>query len=171
LPANWSQWGKTAQGGAIRKGRGLACGIDAGTYIALVADVAVDTGTGEVEVEKVVAAQDMGIVVNPTGAKMQMEGCIAMGLGYVLSEELRFKGGTMLDRNFGTYKLPRFSWMPTIETVLIENDELAPQGGGEPAIVPMGGAVANAVFDAIGVRLYRLPITSERMLAAIEAAA
>ena len=99
---------------------------------------------------------------------MQMEGCISMGLGYTFSEELRFEGGKILDRNFGTYALPRFSWMPRIETVLVENDELAPQGGGEPAIVPMGAAVANAVFDATGARLYRLPMTPERVREAIE---
>ena len=90
-----------------------------------------------------------------------------MGLGYTFSEELRFEGGKILDRNFGTYKLPRFSWMPRIETVLVENNDLAPQGGGEPAIVPMGAAVANAIFDATGARLQRLPMTAERVRQAI----
>jgi CO/xanthine dehydrogenase Mo-binding subunit len=109
----------------------------------------------------------MGIVVNPDGATMQMEGCITMGLGYVLSEELRFNGGQMLDENFDTYEIPRFSWLPRIETVLVKNDELAPQGGGEPAIIPMGGAIANAVFDATGERILRLPMTSDRLKAAL----
>ena len=81
-----------------------------------------------------------------------------MGLGYVLAEELRFRGGEILDRNFDTYHLPRFSWVPTIETVLVKNDALPPQGGGEPAITPMGGAIANAVFDATGTRFDRLPL-------------
>ena len=111
----------------------------------------------------------MGIVVNPDGAKMQMEGCMMMGLGYVFSEELQFSGGDVMDRNFDTYHLPRFSWMPRkIETVLVSNDELAPQGGGEPAIVPMGAAIANAVYDATGARLFRLPMTPERVLAALK---
>ena len=91
-----------------------------------------------------------------------------MGLGYVLTEELRFSGGEILDRNFDTYELPRFSWLPRIETVLVQNDELAPQGGGEPAIVPMGAAIANAVFDATGVRIWRLPITPARLRAALQ---
>ena len=91
-----------------------------------------------------------------------------MGLGYVFTEELRFNGGSIEDRNFGTYEIPRFSWMPKIETVLVENDELAPQGGGEPAIVPMGAAIANAVFDATGARLFRLPMTPDRVLAALK---
>jgi len=109
----------------------------------------------------------MGVVVNPEGAKMQMEGCITQGLGYALTEELRFRGGEILDRNFDTYALPRFSWLPRIDTVLVKNDALDPQGGGEPAIVPMGGAIANAVFDATGVRFYRLPLTAARVRAAL----
>ena len=149
------------------RGRGLACGIDAETYVALVADVTVDAATGMVKVERVVCAQDMGLVVNPDGARMQMEGCIAMGLGYVFSEEVRFEGGNILDTNFDTYGLARFSWMPAIDTVLVSNDDLPPKGGGEPAIINMGAVVANAVFDATGTRVYRLPMTPERVLAAI----
>jgi len=152
------------------RGRGVACGIDAGTYAALIADVSVDTTSGRVRVERVVAAQDMGVVVNPVGATMQMEGCVTQGLGYCLAEELQFAGGEIRDRNFDTYALPRFSWLPRIETVIVPNDELAPQGGGEPAIVPMGAVVANAVFDATGVRFYRLPLTPERVRAGLEEA-
>jgi CO/xanthine dehydrogenase Mo-binding subunit len=84
-----------------------------------------------------------------------------------LSEEVRFSGGEIKDRNFDTYELPRFSWLPRIEAVLVRNDEVEPQGGGEPAIVPMGGVIANAVFDATGVRFYRLPMTPERVRAAL----
>jgi isoquinoline 1-oxidoreductase len=149
------------------RGRGLACGIDAGTYVAHVADVTVDRATGAVKVERVVCAQEMGIVVNPDGAKMQMEGCITMGLGYALAEEVRFEGGRILETSFGTYALPRFSWVPRIETVLVPNDDLAPQGGGEPAIICMGAVVANAIFDATGARMLRLPMTAERVLAEI----
>ena len=153
--------------GPTGRGRGIACAVDAGTYVALAADVAVDRESGRVKVTRVVAVQDMGLVVNPEGARMQIEGAVTMGLGYVLSEELRFKGGDVLDRSFGTYGLPRFSWVPRLETVLVKNDELAPQGGGEPAIVPLGAAVANAVFDATGARVYRLPLTAERVREAI----
>jgi nicotinate dehydrogenase subunit B len=113
----------------------------------------------------VVVAQDMGIVVNPEGAKMQIEGSITMGLGYTLAEEVRFEGRRVVTANFDTYALPRFSWVPRIETVLVPNDALAPQGGGEPAIVNMGAVVANAIFDATGARMLRLPMTPERVLA------
>lgn len=155
--------------GPSGQGRAIAASVDAGTYCALCAEVAVDKATGAIRVKRIVAAQDMGIVINPTGAKMQMEGCITMGLGYVLSEELRFNGGEIRDRNFDTYELPRFSAVPRIETLLIKNDELAPQGGGEPAIVPMGAVIANAVFDATGVRITRLPMTPGRVAAAMKA--
>jgi len=112
-------------------------------------------------------ASDKQFVVNPDGARMQMEGCITMGLGYALSEEIRFQGGRILDSNFDTYAVPRFSWVPTIETVLVANDDLAPQGGGEPAIINMGAVIANAIFDATGARMHRLPMTPERVLAEI----
>ncbi|PYQ52551.1 MAG: isoquinoline 1-oxidoreductase [Acidobacteria bacterium] len=153
--------------GPSGQGRGIAVSMDAGTWCAMAAEVAVDRKSGEIKVKRVVAAQDMGIVINPDGAKMQMEGCISMGLGYVLTEELNFKGGEILDQNFVTYTLPRFSMVPRIETILISNDDLAPQGGGEPAIVPMGAVIANAVFDAVGVRMYRLPMIPSRVLAAL----
>jgi len=149
------------------RGRGLACGIDVGTYAAHVAEVTVDRATGTVKVDRVVCAQDMGIVVNPDGAKMQTEGAITMGLGYALSEGLRFEGGRILDANFDSYSLPRFSWLPAIEVVLVPNDALDPQGGGEPGIINMGGAIANAIFDATGARVPYLPLTPERVLAEI----
>jgi nicotinate dehydrogenase subunit B len=154
-------------GFASRRGCGLACHVDAGTYVATMAEVKVDSSTGRIDVMRVVCAQDMGIVVNPEGAKMQVEGGITMGLGYTLSEELRFRGGDILDRNFGTYEIPRFSWVPRIEAVLVKNDDLAPQGGGEPPITTTGAVIANAVFDATGARLFRLPMTADRVRGAI----
>lgn len=149
------------------RGYGIACGLDAGTYVAHIAEVEVDERSGRIQVKRVVCAQDMGIVVNPDGARMQMEGCITMGMGYALTEDIRFRGGEILDRNWDTYELPRFSWLPEIETVLVKNDELSPQGGGEPAIIGMGAVIANAVFDAAGARLHQLPMTPERVREAI----
>jgi nicotinate dehydrogenase subunit B len=150
------------------RGMGIACGIDAGAYVAEIAEVQVDKATGKVKVKRIVCAQEMGIVINPEGATMQMEGCITMGLGYALAEDVRFKGGRVLETNFDSYELPRFSWLPEIETVLVKNDELTPQGGGEPAIVPVGAVVANAIFDATGARLFRMPMTPSRVKAALQ---
>ncbi|MBZ5535585.1 MAG: molybdopterin-dependent oxidoreductase [Acidobacteriia bacterium] len=150
------------------RGYGIACGIDAGTYVATIAEIQVDKASGKVKVKRIVCAQDMGIVINPDGARMQMEGCMMMGLGYALSEEIRFKGGELLTKNFDTYELPRFSGLPEIEAILVKNDELTPQGGGEPAIVPIGAVIANAIYDAAGVRLFQMPMTPERVKEALK---
>jgi nicotinate dehydrogenase subunit B len=150
------------------KGYGVSCGIDAGTSVATIAEVEVNKSTGSVKVNRVVCAQDMGLVINPEGATIQMEGCITMGLGYSLSEDIHFKNGKILDINFDTYEIPHFSSLPKIETVLIDNKEAPPQGGGEPAIVTMGAVVANAIFDATGARVFQLPMTPERVLEAIK---
>jgi len=90
-----------------------------------------------------------------------------MGLGYALAEDIHFKGGEIFDQNFDTYEIPRFSWLPQIETVLVDDRNAAPQGGGEPAIICMGGVIANAIFDAVGVRLFQRPMTPERVKQAL----
>lgn len=165
--AQASHWTPRA---AIRRdgrGRGLAFGVDAGAYVAHVADVVVDRSTGTVRVEKVWCAQDMGIVVNPRGAEIQTEGAITMGLGYCFSEELAFQGGKILTSNFDTYGFTRMSGTPQIEVTLVQNDKLDPQGGGEPGIINMGAVIANAIYDATGARMTRLPMTPERVLAEI----
>jgi nicotinate dehydrogenase subunit B len=149
------------------RGYGVACGIDAGTYVAAMVEVEVDKQGGHVQVQRVVCAQDMGLAVNPEGAAIQMEGCITMGMGYALTEDIHFKGGEIFDLNFGTYEIPRFSWLPKIETVIIDDKKAAPQGGGEPAIIVMGAVIANAIYDAVGVRLFQLPMSPERIKEAV----
>jgi isoquinoline 1-oxidoreductase len=150
------------------RGWGVASADYQGTYLTTMAEVAVDKATGAVQVKRVVCAQDMGIAVNPEGAKLQIEGCITMGLGYALTEEVHFKGREVKDLNFDTYQLPRFSWLPKIESVLLDSPEVAISGGGEPPIITMGAVVANAIFDASGARLYQLPMTPERIKAALK---
>lgn len=149
------------------RGVGVACGIDAGTLVATIAEVEVNRNRGTVKVKRIVCAQDMGLVINPAGATIQMEGCIMMGLGYALTEMVHFKRGEIVDVNFDTYQIPRFSWTPKIESIIIDNPETDPQGGGEPAIVTMGAVLANAIYDAIGVRLFQLPMTPERIQSAL----
>ena len=99
---------------------------------------------------------------------MQMEGCIMMGLGYALSEDISFRGGRLFTTNFHNYRIPRFSWLPEIDAFLVKNDGLEPQGGGEPAICPVGGVIANAIFDATGIRVFQMPMTAERISAAAQ---
>ena len=148
------------------RGYGIACGFDAGTYVAHMAEVKVDKQTGEVKVLRVVCAQEMGFCVNPEGTQIQLEGCITMGLGYALTEDIEFTGGDIKTENFGTYEIPKFSWLPEIEGVILDRNE-PPQGGGEPGIICMGGVVANAIFDATGARLYQMPMTPARVLEAM----
>jgi CO/xanthine dehydrogenase Mo-binding subunit len=169
LQAAATAFGWKAAAAPSGRGCGIACSTDAGSYVAACAEVAVDRAKGAVRVVRVVCAEDLGIVVNPEGARMQIEGGVTMGLGYALSEELHFRGGDILDRNFGSYHLPRFSAVPRIEAVLVRNDALAPQGGGEPPITIVGAVIANAVFDATGSRQLRLPMTPERVLAGLAA--
>jgi CO/xanthine dehydrogenase Mo-binding subunit len=168
LRAAAARFGWTPKPGSSSRGWGVALGIDAGTYVASMAEVAVDRTTGKVTVVRVVCAQDMGVVVNPEGAHQQMEGCMAQGLGYAFSEEVRFRNGQVLDRNFDTYELPRFSWMPKVDTVILDSDRPA-QGGGEPSIIVMGAVVANAIFDAVGARVLQMPFTPARVKAALGA--
>ena len=150
------------------RGIGVACGTDAGSWVAHMAEVKVDKNSGKVQVIRIACAQDMGLCVNPEGATLQMEGCITMGLGYTFSEELYFEGGNIRDRGFDTYQIPRFSWLPEIGTVILDRKDKPPQGGGEPAIIAIGAVVANAIFDATGARLYRVPMTAERVLEALK---
>jgi isoquinoline 1-oxidoreductase len=150
------------------RGIGMACGTDAGTWVAVMLEIELDRKTGKIHTRRIVAAQDMGLCVNPEGATIQMEGCVTMGLGYALSEDIRFRGGMVFDKNFDTYHIPLFSWVPeSIETVILGSHEEPPQGGGEPAIICMGAAMANAIFDATGARIFRQPMTPERVLEAL----
>ena len=150
------------------RGIGIAVGTDVGTYVAQIAEVEVDKKTGKVQVIRIACSQDMGMCVNPQGATIQMEGCITMGLGYTLGEEIMFEGGNILNRGFDSYEIPRFSWLPKIDTVILDRKDQPPHGGGEPAIVPVGAVVANAIFDATGARMYRMPMTPARVLEALK---
>ena len=91
-----------------------------------------------------------------------------MGLGYALTEEVHFKDGEVLDHNFDSYSILRFSWLPKMKTILIDNSGSPALGAGEPPIITMGAAIANAIFDAAGVRLRQLPMTPARVLEALK---
>ncbi len=149
------------------RGFGVACAIYLGTYVATFAEVAVHKQTGQVQVKRVVCAQDQGVTVNPDGSRQQIEGSITMGLGYALTEEVRFRSGEVLEQNFDSYQIPCFSWLPKIESILIDNPEVAASGCGEPPIVTMGAVIANAIYDAVGARLLQLPMTPARIKATL----
>ena len=149
------------------RGVGVACGHYRGTYVATMAELAVDRASGRVKVKRIALVQDMGVVVNPDGARQQAEGSLIMGLGYTLMEEVPFKGGEILVKNFDTYELPRFSWIPELDVTLLDNTAVPAQGGGEPPIIVVGALVANAIHDATGARLTHLPMTPDRLKAAL----
>jgi nicotinate dehydrogenase subunit B len=165
LKAAAEKFGESFSKGPSGKGYGIACTNYLNTYVASIAQVSVDK-SGNVTVARMVCAQDMGEIINPQGAILQIEGGLTMGLGYALSEEIQFKGGKILTENFSDYDFTRFSWSPKIDAVLIDNPDLAPQGCGEPAITTSGAVIANAIYDAIGVRMYTLPMTPERIVRA-----
>jgi len=167
LKAAAEAFGWTPKAAPSGRGFGVACATYIGTYVATLAEVTVDRATGRVRVGRVACAQDMGLVVNPDGSRQQTEGAITMGLGYALTEEVRFRGGEVLTRNFDNYEIPRFSWLPAIKTVLIDNPETPASGCGEPPIVCMGAVIANALHDATGVRLFQLPMTPDRLKSAL----
>jgi len=148
-------------------GQGVALGMDVGTYCATCAELSVDKKTGAVKVHRMVVAMDPGVAVNPDGVLQQMEGATTMGLGYALSEELRFRGGEIHDRNFDTYQIPRFSWVPKIECIIVETPGTPAQGCAEPPVVTVGAVLASAIFDATGARLFQLPMTPERVKQAL----
>ncbi len=167
LNAGAEKFGWTPAAGPSGRGYGVACGLDVGVPVALFAEVEVNESTGAIQVKRVVCAMDLGLVINPDGVALQTEGCITMGLGYALTEEIHFTGGVVHDLSFGSYELPRFSWVPEIEMVLIENNDQPSRGAGEPAIICMGGVLVNAVYDATGARLTQIPMTPERVLQAL----
>ncbi len=171
LEALVEKFGYTPSIGPSGRGIGMACGTDAGTWVAVMVEVKVDTETGNVQTIRAVVSQDMGMCVNPQGSIIQAEGCVTMGMGYALSEDIEFKGGDVISSNFDNYQLPLFSWIPeVIDTVILDRQDEPPQGGGEPAIICMGGALANAIFDACGARILQMPMTPERVLEGIKMA-
>jgi CO/xanthine dehydrogenase Mo-binding subunit len=149
------------------QGIGVATGKLYNTYAAAIVQVEVDSKTGAVHVTRVVDAVDAGTIVNPVGAQMQVEGCITMGIGSALTEAIHFKDGEVLDHNFDSYEIPHFSSIPKMEVVLVENREMPPLGIGEPPIVVIGPAIANAIFNAVGARVRHLPMTPARVKAAM----
>jgi isoquinoline 1-oxidoreductase beta subunit len=141
-------------------GYGVAQHFSFGTYVAEAAKVWVDENTGKVEVKKIVAAVDCGNIINPAIIKAQVEGAITMGLSTTFKEKMLFENGGASIDNFYHYDILRSSELPEIEVHIVESG--GPLGGiGEPAVPPVAPAIANAIFNATGIRLRNLPITPE----------
>jgi nicotinate dehydrogenase subunit B len=139
-------------------GCGIAAGFEKGGYVATCAEVSVDRASGKVRLLRVVEAFECGAILNPDQLKNQIEGSIVQGIGGALFEQLDFDNGKIVNPRFSRYRVPRFSDVPVIETVLVDRKDLPSAGAGETPIVGLAPAVGNAIFDATGVRLRSLPM-------------
>jgi xanthine dehydrogenase molybdenum-binding subunit len=142
------------------------------SFCAQVADVEVDPETGQVKVHRIVTAHDVGTIFNPLGHQGQIDGAVIQGLGFALMEELQSEDGRVSTLSLGDVKIPTVPDIPNLVTVLVEHPEgNGPYQGkaiGENPISPVAPAIANAVYDAVGVRIRDLPITAEKVRAALK---
>ena len=141
------------------------------SYCTQVAEVEVDRETGQVRVNKIITAHDVGTVINPVTHQGQIEGGVIQGLGYAVMEEMQTEEGRVSNVGLGDYKIPTIKDVPELVTVLLE-PSVGPapfdgKGIGESSNTPVAGAVANAVFDAVGVRIMDLPVTAEKVRKAL----
>ena len=131
--------------------------------VACIAEVQVEKSTGVVRVKRIVVAHECGLIINPDGVKNQIEGNIIQSLSRALKEEVQFDERGITSVDWQTYPILTFSEVPEIEIVLINRPDQPAMGAGEPATVITAPAVANAIFDATGVRMRQIPFTPERV--------
>jgi xanthine dehydrogenase molybdenum-binding subunit len=141
-------------------------------FAAQAAEVEVDVETGKVRVIHCASAHDVGHAIHPQNVEGQIEGGVVQGLGYALTEEMVFDGGKVINPSFADYKIPNAKDVPSITPIIVEaHDDTGPYGAkglGEPGLVGVAPAIANAIYDAIGVRMKDLPMTPEKVLDAIK---
>jgi CO/xanthine dehydrogenase Mo-binding subunit len=156
-------------GAGIARGRGISFVHykQSETYVGMGMEVAVERATGKIAVERVVCAHDCGQVINPDGVRGQVEGSILQTLSRVLMEEVMFDRSHVVSVDWGSYPILRMSEAPKIDIDLIDRPNEPPLGAGEAACAAVGAALANAVYDAAGVRLRTVPFTPERVKAAL----
>jgi nicotinate dehydrogenase subunit B len=159
------------QTGDILKGRGFAYSQRNGSRVAIVSEVEVNRRTGRVWARKFTVAHDCGQIVNPTDLKQCIEGNIVQGVSRAILEEVKFDQDNVTSVDWDTYPILDIMDTPeTIDFVLLDYPDQPPTGAGEPSIRPVAGAIANAVFDATGVRIRRAPLTPDRVRQALSSA-
>ena len=149
-------WGKLKSDPA--RGFGLACGVEKGSYVASCAEISISQPGSKVKIERVVTAFECGAIVNPEHLKNQVDGSVIQGIGGALFEAIEFENGRILNPHVAKYRLPRFSDVPVLETILLDRKDLPSAGAGETPIVGLAPAVGNAIFQATGVRIRALPM-------------
>ena len=155
--------------GNVLVGRGIAYMRykQAENYVAMAMEVGVDPSTGSIQVRRVTCAHDCGLIVNPDALKNQIEGCIVQTISRTLHEEVTFDRTRVTSIDWASYPILRFPQAPQVDVILINRPDQPLLGAGEAATTPVAAALANAVFDATGVRLRRVPFTVERVKAAL----
>jgi CO/xanthine dehydrogenase Mo-binding subunit len=147
----------------ILTGRGIAIGGFAGSQVGVVAEVEVNTRTGKVRATHMYAAQVAGLTVYLDGVESQLEGNLIMGASRALHEEVAFDRSRSTSLDWLSYPIMRFKDHPEVSTRIVQRPDLAPTGSGEPAQAPIAAAIANAFFDATGVRIREAPLTPGRI--------
>ena len=155
----WAQRRKKRRPGA---GIGLACGTEKNSVVAACVEVELDRESGVPRLIEIVQAFECGAILNPANLRAQVEGCIVMGLGPALREEIQFQGGRLTNGRFAAYPVPRFRDVPKTDLILLDRKDLEPAGAGETPIIAVAPAIANAVFDATGKRVRSMPIRVPR---------
>jgi isoquinoline 1-oxidoreductase len=141
------------------RGIGIACGTEKNSVVAACVEVEVNAKTGEPKLLEIVQAFECGALLNPANTRSQVEGCILMGLGAVLREEIRFESGRLANGSFRNYQVTRLQDVPPkLEVVLLDRKDMEPAGAGETPIIAVAPAMANAVFDATGKRRRSMPL-------------
>src|SRR5438067_1479056 len=173
--AGWTSrpvWKEPVAEGDIVRGRGFAYALYVhgpflgrpAAWSAWIADVAVNKATGDVSVTRVVAGQDAGLMINPDGVRHQIHGNVLQSTSRALMEEVSFDRHAVTSREWGAYPIISFPQLPKIDVLMLPRQDQPPMGVGESASVPSAAAIANAIFDATGVRFRELPFTPERIL-------
>jgi CO/xanthine dehydrogenase Mo-binding subunit len=162
--------GPNAHGASgVARGRGVATSLRGGTYNAAVAEVEVDRDTGRIRVEHMTVVQDNGMTINPRALKLGIEANVVQTVSRALIEEVTFDRSNVTSLDWEGYPIIRFTEAPTVDVISIDQPNLRATGSGEPSCNPIAPAIGNAVFDAVGVRLRSLPMTPDRVTAALEA--
>lgn len=178
--AGWTPrpiWKEPQPEGDVVRGRGFAYALyvhgpfpgKPAAWSAWIADVAVNKATGDVSVTRVVAGQDSGLMINPDGVRHQIHGNVIQSTSRALMEEISFDRATVASREWGAYPIIKFPDLPKIDVLMLPRQDQPPLGVGESASVPSAAAIANAIFDATGVRFRELPFTPDRILAGLHA--
>jgi len=153
--------------GNVVSGRGIALALRGGTIVATVAEVEVNRRSGEVRVKRLACAHDCGLIVNPEALRGTIQANLIQSTGRALKEEVTFDRSSVTSVDWSTYPVARWADIPEIEVILLNHPESAPTGAGEPSSRPTAAAINNAIFDATGVRIRRVPLTPARIKAAL----